>query len=228
MTGKWISTKRGRLSAAAGGVAVTAAIVFVALASGDSDSASSGEVSEVSTSAESKAAPEEDTSIPDRPAVPNSNPTPPEIDGAATTASLETVPVDTVAVMDPIALDETGDFGTGLAVRLVEIDAIDGEARVQGEIAGPALRVQVEVTNNSDTPIYLERTLVEVTYGNDRSPGLLLTGSGATPFANSIAPGESSTSTVVYGVPVDQRSIVQVAVTQTTGTPIVVFEGSAP
>ncbi len=99
---------------------------------------------------------------------------------------------------------------------------------MQGEIAGPALRVQVEVTNNSDAEISLERTLVEVTYGDDRAPGVVLSGSGTTPFAESIAPGDSSTSTVVYVVPLDQRSVVQIAVTQTTGTPIVVFEGAAP
>ena len=164
----------------------------------------------------------------DRGGVANSTPTSSEVDDDITTATLATVPVDTVVVLDPIPLDDTGDFGTGLSVQLVDIEAIEGEARTQGEIAGPALRVHVEVTNDSDEPISLERTQVEVTYGDDRSPGILLTGSGTTPFAESVAPGDSSTGIFVFVVPVDQRDVVQVAVTQTTGTPIILFEGSAP
>jgi hypothetical protein len=141
---------------------------------------------------------------------------------------MATVPVGTVEVRDPIPLDETGDFGTGLSVRLVGIEAIEGEATTQGEIAGPALRVELEMTNDSDEPISLERVQVEVTYGEDRTPGIELSESGTVPFAPSVAPGDSTTGTVVFVVPVDQRDLVQVVVTQTAGAPIIVFEGSAP
>ena len=227
MDGKWITTKAGRAVIAVGGVLIAVATVGVVMTSGDGDASRSGpEVgSIVSTDATSPA-----TSPPTSEQVADTASAPASTEAADSTAAqtLVTVPVDTVAVLDPIPLDETGDFGTGLAVRLIDIEAIDGEARTQGEVAGPALRVTVEVTNNSNEPISLERTQVDVTSGNDRTPGIVLSGSGTAPFPASVAPGASTTGTVVFIVPLDQRDVVQVAVTQTTGTPIVVFEGTAP
>lgn len=145
--------------------------------------------------------------------------------GASAPETMQTVAVGTVVELDPIPLDDTGDFGTGLSVRLAAIEPIDGEARSPGEISGPALRVTVEATNRSDQPISLARSQIEVTYGADRTPGIALSGSGTTPFDASVAPGASSSAVVVFVVPTDQRTAVQVAVTQTTGSPIVLFEG---
>jgi hypothetical protein len=155
-------------------------------------------------------------------------PTVAETDDSGTPATMATVPVGTVEVRDPIPLDETGDFGTGLSVQLVGIEAIEGEARTQGEISGPALRIELELTNDSDEAISLEQVQVEVTYGEERTPGIELTGSGTVPFPESVAPDDSTTGTVVFVVPADQRDLVQIVVTQTTGAPIIVFEGSAP
>ena len=239
MDGKWVKTKAGRSVIAVGGAALAAVIVVVALTNGDSDTATSAGSEVSSRPTDETISPTDDavadetaseTSPPtsDQGGVANSTSSSSETDDDITNATLASVPVGTVVVLDPIPLDDIGDFGTGLSVRLVDIEAIQGEARTQGEVAGPALRVHVEVTNDSDDPISLERTQVEITYGDARSPGIVLTGSGTTPFAESVAPGDSSTGIFVFAVPIDQRDAVQVAVTQTTGTPIVLFEGSAP
>jgi hypothetical protein len=217
-------------------VLAAGAIVVVVMTGGGDDPAVSSNPTELSIASTDSSLDRPGTSVADSTA-PTSDPvdvatsaptasTSPEAGDTAPSATLVTVPVDTVAVLDPIPLDETADAGTGLEVRLLEIEAIDGEARAQGEVAGPALRVHVEVTNTSDEPISLERTQVEVTYGEDRAPGIVLSGSGTTPFPASVAPGDSATAIVVFVVPLDQRDIVQVAVTQTTGTPIILFEGS--
>ena len=238
MDGNWIRSTAGRSVVAAVGVVVVAVALIAVLTGGDDDTsvdvdsatATITSTDETVDPANSTAA-ETSASTSDRNDVATTTPTAPAssgVDDTATPATLVTVPVDTVVVLDPIPLDEIGDFGTGLNVRLVEIEAITGEARTQGEISGPALRVTVEVTNTSNQPISLERTQVEVTYGDDRAPGIVLSGSGTMPFAVSVAPGSISTGTVVFVVPVDQRDLVQVAVTQTTGTPIILFEGSAP
>lgn len=216
---------------AVGGVVAIAVLVIVLLTNGDSGTTNGDDSSAISVSSSDPSDPVTGPTTSDPVATPDSTatrPTTSEADNAVTAGTLATVPVDTVVVLDPIPLDEAGDFGTGLSVQLVEIEAIEGEATIQGEIAGPALRVEVELTNNSDEPISLERTQVEITYGEDRAPGILLTGSGTTPFAETVAPGDSTTGIVVFVVPVDQRDLVQVVVTQTTATPIVVFEGSAP
>ena len=240
MGGNWIRSRQGRWVMAAGAVAVVAAVSLFVLTNDDSGTTSGDESSVVSVSTSDQAGPTTDPPTSDpidtsestltTPTTPTS-PAPPATSEAGSTVApgtLATVPVGTVVVLDPIPLDETGDFGTGLSVQLVGIEAIEGEARTQGEVGGPALRVEVEMTNESDEPLSLERTQVEITYGEDRTPGIELTGSGTTSFAESVAPGESSTAVVVFLVPLDQRELVQVAVTETTGTPIIVFEGSAP
>jgi hypothetical protein len=233
--GNWIRSTAGRSVVAAVGVAVVAIALVAALTGGDDDTAVDIEPATAAITStdetDETVAPTNSTTTSDHNDVATTTPTAPAssgVDDTAAPATLMTVPVDTVVVLDPIPLDETSDFGTGLNVRLVEIEAITGEARTQGEISGPALRVTVEVTNTTNQPFSLERTQVEVTYGEDRAPGIVLSGSGTMPFAVSVAPGASSTGTVVFVVPKDQRNLVQVAVTQTTDTPIILFEGSAP
>lgn len=141
--------------------------------------------------------------------------------------SLAPVPVDPVVVNDPIDLDDTGDFGTGLTMEVLRIESVDGEATDRFEVAGPALQIHLQATNNTDDLITLARTQVEVSYGEDRIPGLELSGPGVTAFPTSLAAGERARATVVFRVPVDQRDQVQILVNHGTDAPTIVFEGAA-
>lgn len=129
---------------------------------------------------------------------------------------------------DPVDLSETADFGTGLTAEIVDLRAVTGVARVQGEIAGPALWTEVRVRNDTEEAISLATAQVEVTYGPDRTPGVALSGPDLTPFPASLAPGKSATGAFVYGVPLDARDRVQIVFFLSTDAPVVVFEGSAP
>jgi hypothetical protein len=142
-------------------------------------------------------------------------------------ATLEAVPVEPLVVNDPIDLDATGDFGTGLTVRVLGIESVDGEATRRFEVAGPALRIRLEVTNTTDDDIALTRTQVDVSYGEDRTPGIELSGPDVAEFPTSLAAGERAAAAVVFGVPADERDQVQVVVTHGTEAPVIVFEGSA-
>lgn len=130
--------------------------------------------------------------------------------------------------LDPIPLDETGDFGTGVTAVVVDITAVDGEARLPGEIAGPALRVQVRLTNDTAETINLSGARIDVTYGADRTPGILLGQPDVVLFPPSLGPGKAAVAASVFVVPVEARELVQVAVWYTVDAPIVVFEGAAP
>lgn len=147
-------------------------------------------------------------------------------DPAGGEADLEPVPVEPLTVSDPIELDDTGDFGTGLTVRLVDIESVDGEATARFEVAGPALRVLIELTNESDEEISLATTQVDVSYGEDRTPGMALSGPDVEAFPSSLAAGEGAMAAVVFGVPLDERERVQILVTHDTASPIIVFEGA--
>jgi hypothetical protein len=147
---------------------------------------------------------------------------------AAPPGSLVTVPTGTVAIADPIPPDEVGDFGTGVTAEIVTIEAVEGVARLPGEIGGPALRVRVRLTNASDDAVNLSRVLVDVTYGPGRTPGLALGEPGAEPFVGELPAGRSAEGVYVFGVPVDERGQVQVSVSYDVAAPIVVFEGPSP
>ena len=71
--------------------------------------------------------------------------------------------------MPPVALDEPAFFGNGVVARVTSLEAVQGEARGPGEIAGPALRVVVEIRNTSERAVSLARSVVIVSYG--REPG---------------------------------------------------------
>ncbi len=135
------------------------------------------------------------------------------------------MPVDDLVVKAPVKIDEVGKFGTGLSVKVVGTEAVAGESKVRGEIAGPAVRVTVQATNNTAEEISLARSQVEVTYGETRNPGVVLSGPGVKPFPASLAPGDSARATYVYGIPVDERELVQIVVFYSTDAPVVVFEG---
>ena len=154
--------------------------------------------------------------------------TPPAPTEAPSPDSLVTVPTDTIPVADPIPPDEVADFGTGVTAAIVDVEAVDGVAALPGEISGPALRVTVRLTNGSAAALDLGQTLVDVTYGADRTPGLALGEPGGAPLAGSLAPGASAQGVYVFGIPVDERGQVQVTVMYDVTAPIVVFEGPAP
>lgn len=150
--------------------------------------------------------------------------------GASQSAStgLETVPVEPLTTKAPVELTETADIGTGLTLQVSDIKAVTGEARVQGEIAGPALWVEIRAENGTGQPVSLATAQVEITYGADAAPGIALSGPDVSPFPSSLAPGKAAKAAYVYGVPIDQRDQIQVIVYVSTDSPVVVFEGSAP
>lgn len=162
------------------------------------------------------------TSLP--PATANLSPTV----SSVPSTSVHVVPTDTIEVLPPIDLDMTGSFGTGLVVEVTSITAIDGVARQPGEIAGPALRVEIRLTNESTAPIGVTAGLIDVTYGQERTPASTLGQPDVIAMPSSLAPGESAAAAGVFVVPLDARDQIQVAVTSSTDAPIIVFEGAAP
>ncbi len=117
---------------------------------------------------------------------------------------------------------------SGITATITELQAVDGEARGIGEIAGPALRFKVTVTNGTAAALKLGTALVTLTYGKDNAPASPLSGPGATEFPLTVAARASASSTVVFGVPKDQRADVRISFSLDALTPIAVFEGQAP
>ncbi|EIC06661.1 hypothetical protein OR221_0112 [Microbacterium laevaniformans OR221] len=128
--------------------------------------------------------------------------------------------------LPPVPLDGIAEVPAGLGVRVTSIDAVEGEAVVPGEIAGPALRVTVEIDNSSADAIDLRTATVTLAYGDPLQPGNPISKPAGASFPDTVEPGQSASGTFVFEVPKDQRDRVQIAVDLSIDDPIIAFEGS--
>lgn len=124
----------------------------------------------------------------------------------------------------PVELDEPATTG-GLTTRLVSIRGIEAEARVPGEISGPALALTVEVTNRGTRAASLSDVLVNV-LDADEAPGTELTGPPARPLPARVSAKAKVRGVYVFRVPENRRRPVTVTVS-VADAPVLVFTGNA-
>ena len=86
-------------------------------------------------------------------------------------------------------------------MRVSKIEAVDGEAQGPGEVAGPALRVSIEVQNTSGKDVAMDLALTNLYYGKDKTPASALSGPGVRPLPGTIASGDRASGQFVFGVP---------------------------
>lgn len=204
-------TSHRRLWLAASLLAVVALLAWIIGSRSDSkpaDAAPSGAEPSAITS-----------STPD--ASPSSGPT-----GTPSPGSLEEVPVDEVSTAPAAPLTETADFGTGMTLRIERIESVEGAARGPGEIGGPALRLTLRMSNDSDATVSLESVVVDATAGPDRTPAPTLSGPGAKLFEGEVPAGGSTTGVYVFAVPEDARDQLRVVVSYSSGAPAVALTGA--
>jgi hypothetical protein len=108
------------------------------------------------------------------------------------------------------------------------MEAIQGEAERAGEVAGPAVRFVVTVTNTTAQPVSLATALVNVYYGADATPAGELAKPGGSPFPQEVAAGGTAAGTFIFTIPEDERDDVLVTLDYQVGTPVLAFEGAAP
>jgi hypothetical protein len=121
------------------------------------------------------------------------------------------------------SLDEAAESGQGVSVEVTKIEQVEGKANGPGEVAGPAVRLTVQVANGSPKQLSMELALVNVYYGKARTPAASLSGPGADPLAGSIDPGESASGRYVFGVPKSKQDELTVEFSYTTDAPTVIF-----
>lgn len=149
----------------------------------------------------------------------------PSIPSPTATGSPTVVPTQKPTVVRT-GLEETAPAGSGVSASVERIEAVAGEARGPGEIAGPALRVTIRVRNDSDRELRTELGLINLYYGADRTPASLLSGPGAVAFPPTIAAGGTGEGTSVFNVPADARDRIAIEFSYSTDVPVVIFSGS--
>lgn len=154
-------------------------------------------------------------------------PAPGEPGGGATDDADPAAPY--TPVTEPaVALDQPATFASGVVAELTKVESVDGEAQGPGEVAGPAVRVTVRLTNGTEAAVPLAGAVVNVYAGQDLAPGEPLSGPGGKPFTGTVQPGATATGVYVFNVPADQRDRLQVTVSHDPTVTTVLFEGAGP
>ncbi|GEK78815.1 hypothetical protein [Agrococcus baldri] len=113
----------------------------------------------------------------------------------------------------------------GVEVELARIERVQGEAIAPGEIAGPAIRLTVDVRNGTDEPIDAGLIVVNAYFGDARTPGNSLMQPGGSPFGGSIAPGESARGVYLFESGDVELADTLVGVDVVPGQPTITFRG---
>jgi hypothetical protein len=161
------------------------------------------------------------TMTPSPGAQPSSGPT-----GTPAPGSLEVVQAGERRTAKPVPITSVAAFQSGLTLRVRRAVPVRGVARGPGEIAGPAVRLELELENGSDEQISLESVVVALTYGAEQTPAVTLSGPDAEPFGGTLEPGAVARGRYVFGVPVEDRGRVLVVASYTGPVPAVALTGS--
>lgn len=115
----------------------------------------------------------------------------------------------------------------GFTVRLTGLKAIKSKGRGPGEVSGPALRVDVRLTNGTSKAF--DASAVVVTLLDSRNdPGAEMLGPPHAPMRAIVKPGDSVGGVWVFNVPTNRRDPVKILVTLPTDAPVLLFSGRAP
>ncbi|MFD3443747.1 hypothetical protein ACFDTO_03985 [Microbacteriaceae bacterium 4G12] len=129
---------------------------------------------------------------------------------------------------EPAPLDEPSQAVPGVTIAIADLAAVEGEPRGAGELAGPALRFAVNVTNTDDEAAALGTVVVNLYYGEDETPAPPVTGPNGSNLPAEVAAGQTASGAYIFTVPEDQRDRVRIEVDYSTEAGVVVFEGAAP
>lgn len=110
-------------------------------------------------------------------------------------------------------------------VSLAKVESVQGEARLPGEIAGPAIRVTVHVKNGSSKALNIGNVRVTAYYGSDQTPAGILTAPGGKQFDGTLAPRGEADGVYLFAIPTADRDNVRITVDTAAGVPVAVFAG---
>jgi hypothetical protein len=137
----------------------------------------------------------------------------------------KTVAPRKVVTRRPVRLNQTSQVTGTVRVRIPSVKAIQAQARLPGEVAGPGVAITVTVNNGSAKAIDLTNVVVTLT-DSAQNPGGAMTDARARPFRGSLAAGQVRTGVYVFTVAKNRRDPVTVTVTLEGDSPVVEFRGA--
>lgn len=128
-------------------------------------------------------------------------------------------------VQPAVALDQPGDFGSGVAVSLDSVEKITTTSDLPGEIAGPGVAMTFTIRNDGDAAIDLSAVVVDVVDSNGVS-AIGMTASPAAPFGGELPAGQQATGVYVVTFPQNFADPATISVTYSAQAPVVTFTGT--
>lgn len=124
-------------------------------------------------------------------------------------------------------LDEAVALPTEVTVSLTSITPTMLTAETPGEVSGPAVIVEVRVTNDSEETRSISSATVSLT-AEDGEMGIPTFADPNDPLHGEVAPGAAAEGIYVFMLdPADERSVT-VRVNSSAGAPVAVFTGATP
>jgi hypothetical protein len=125
-------------------------------------------------------------------------------------------------VVDEVGTDGQADFGGEVSARILSITPYSATASQAGEVSGPAVRVELELLNESGDALPLDPVTVNAYYGADRTPASPVTSDPASaPFTGTLQSGATARGVYVFSVVENEPVTVTVSKDATSG--LVVF-----
>lgn len=138
----------------------------------------------------------------------------------------DVIEVEEQELLDELALHEVAKVPGGYLVEVGDLEELVVEARVAGEVSGPAIAVTVHLENESTSA--LDTSQVTVTATNDAGEPLShLSGPPSNPFEGRLEPGGSAQAVYVFGLTEGSVHPLTITVTPAPDVPVAVFVGAS-
>ena len=137
------------------------------------------------------------------------------------TETVAAAPQETLA---SVPIDESVDVGGQAEVEVASAERVEAEARLPGEVAGPAVAVRVRITNTGSTPIDLGAVTVNLSDAEGQ-PSAPLTSAPAAPLDGQLQPGDDAEGVYLFEFGADGAEPITIEITPTVDAPIAVFVG---
>jgi hypothetical protein len=136
------------------------------------------------------------------------------------TQTIEAPPQET---LPPTPLDQPVDV-EGARIELSDVERVEAEARLPGEVAGPAVAIHVRITNTGSTAIDLSAVTVNAHDASGQASAPLTTPPAA-PLAGELAPGEDAEGVYLFEFGEGRTEPITIEVSHAVQAPVAVFVG---
>jgi hypothetical protein len=148
---------------------------------------------------------------------------PPVAPAPTQTSGSDSASTGQLSAPTPVGMRAPASFGNGMQARVLSNKSIEVTGNGPGEKSGAGIRLEIELTNNSSSPVDIASTGVNLFYGAARTPASPASSADIV-FSGSLAPNTSARGTYSFLLP-GNAGAVTVEISYSADQPTVAFVG---